>query len=110
MRPDGLAISVITYGEVTEGVLFDPRRAANMQIWRDFLAAFDVIQGPLVDINHGGDLTHDFLGLGINEPAEFQGFCLFRFAHLIHGGTGLPEFVDITARLLVPIGVLVIEH
>ena len=43
MRPDGLAISVITYGEVTEGVLFDPRRAANMQIWRDFLAAFDVI-------------------------------------------------------------------
>lgn len=43
MQPDGLAISTITYGEVTEGVMFDPRRAVNMQIWRDFLAGFDVI-------------------------------------------------------------------
>ncbi len=43
MRPDGLAISTITYGEVMEGVLFDPQRATNLQIWRDFLAAFDVI-------------------------------------------------------------------
>ena len=43
MHPDGLAISTITYGEVTEGVLFDPQRATNMQIWRDFLAGFDVI-------------------------------------------------------------------
>ncbi len=43
MQPDGLAISTITYGEVTEGVMFDPRRTVNMQIWRDFLAGFDVI-------------------------------------------------------------------
>jgi predicted nucleic acid-binding protein len=43
MRPDGLAISTITYGEVTEGVLFDPQRATNLQIWRDFLVSFDVI-------------------------------------------------------------------
>ena len=43
MQREGLAISTITYGEVTEGVMFDPRRAVNMQIWRDFLAGFDVI-------------------------------------------------------------------
>jgi predicted nucleic acid-binding protein len=43
MHPDGLAISTITYGEVTEGVLFGAQRATNMQIWRDFLAAFDIV-------------------------------------------------------------------
>jgi predicted nucleic acid-binding protein len=43
MRRDGLAISVVTYGEVTEGVLYSNQRAVNQQRWRDFLAGFDVI-------------------------------------------------------------------
>jgi len=43
MRQDGLAISVVTYGEVTEGVLFSRNRAVDQQLWRDFLAAFDII-------------------------------------------------------------------
>jgi tRNA(fMet)-specific endonuclease VapC len=43
MYPDGLAISVVTYGEVTEGVLFSRNRAVDQQLWRDFLAGFDII-------------------------------------------------------------------
>jgi predicted nucleic acid-binding protein len=43
MRQDGLAISVVTYGEVTEGVLFSRNRAVDQQLWRDFLAGFDII-------------------------------------------------------------------
>ena len=43
IRQDGLAISVITYGEVTEGVLFSRNRAVDQQLWRDFLAGFDII-------------------------------------------------------------------
>ena len=43
MRPDGLAISVVTYGEVTEGVLYSRNRAVDQQLWRDFLAGFDII-------------------------------------------------------------------
>ena len=47
MRPDGLAISVVTYGEVTEGVLYSNQRAVNQQRWRDFVAGFDVIDVTL---------------------------------------------------------------
>lgn len=43
MRHDGLAISVITYGEVTEGALYSRHRAVHLQRWRDFSRAFDVI-------------------------------------------------------------------
>lgn len=43
MQPEGLAISTISYGEVTEGVMFDPQRAVNIQIWRDFIAGLDVV-------------------------------------------------------------------
>ncbi len=43
MYPEGLAISVVTYGEVTEGVLFSRNRAVDQQLWRDFLAGFDII-------------------------------------------------------------------
>jgi tRNA(fMet)-specific endonuclease VapC len=43
IRQDGLAISVVTYGEVTEGVLFSRNRAVDQQLWRDFLAGFDII-------------------------------------------------------------------
>jgi tRNA(fMet)-specific endonuclease VapC len=47
MRPEGLAISVVTYGEVTEGVLYSRQRAVNHQRWRDFLAGFDIIDVTL---------------------------------------------------------------
>lgn len=47
MRPDGLAISVVTYGEVTEGVLYSDQRAVNQQRWHDFLGGFDVIDVTL---------------------------------------------------------------
>ena len=47
MRPEGLAISVITYGEVTEGVLYSNQRAVNQQRWRDFVAGFDIIDVTL---------------------------------------------------------------
>jgi tRNA(fMet)-specific endonuclease VapC len=47
MRSDGLAISVVTYGEVTEGVLYSQQRAVNHQRWHDFLAPFDIIDVTL---------------------------------------------------------------
>ncbi|MDE3096455.1 MAG: type II toxin-antitoxin system VapC family toxin [Chloroflexota bacterium] len=40
---DGAAISVITYGEVYEGILFSRQRAQNLQRWREFIAPLDVI-------------------------------------------------------------------
>jgi predicted nucleic acid-binding protein len=49
LRGDGLAISVITYGEVLEGVLGSKRRGVNTQLWRDLVAAFDVV-GITTDI------------------------------------------------------------
>jgi len=49
LRRDGLAISVITYGEVMEGVLRSERRGLNMQLWHDLLAPFDVL-GVAIDI------------------------------------------------------------
>ena len=43
IRADGLAISVINYGEVTEGVLFSKQRALNLQLWHDFVEPLDII-------------------------------------------------------------------
>lgn len=43
IRPDGLAISVITYGEVREGVLYSRDPARNAAVWADFVAGVDVV-------------------------------------------------------------------
>lgn len=43
IEPEGVALSVISYGEVFEGVLFSDQPALNMQRWRQFLRPFDVI-------------------------------------------------------------------
>ncbi len=40
---DGAAISVITYGEVYEGILFSHQPVQNLHRWREFIAPFDVI-------------------------------------------------------------------
>ncbi|MHB8515094.1 MAG: type II toxin-antitoxin system VapC family toxin [Dehalococcoidia bacterium] len=40
---DGAAISVITYGEVYEGILFSRQPVQNLHRWREFIAPFDVI-------------------------------------------------------------------
>ncbi|HEY7801643.1 MAG TPA: type II toxin-antitoxin system VapC family toxin [Dehalococcoidia bacterium] len=49
---DGLAISVITYGEVYEGILYSRNRVQNLQRWEDFLAGFDIINvtAPIAEI------------------------------------------------------------
>lgn len=40
---EGLAISVVTYGEVYEGVVYSRQPVQNLQRWREFLIPFDVI-------------------------------------------------------------------
>jgi tRNA(fMet)-specific endonuclease VapC len=52
IRSEGLAISVIVYGEVTEGVLFSRERAPNLIVWNSFLAGVDVldITQPISDV------------------------------------------------------------
>jgi len=40
---DGLALSVISYGEVTEGVLGSPRRLEDLTRWADFLTGCDIL-------------------------------------------------------------------
>lgn len=47
IRPEGLAISVITFGEVLEGVLCSRERALNALRWRDFVASVDVLDVTL---------------------------------------------------------------
>jgi len=47
IRPDGLAISVISYGEVLEGVLYSRERAVNIQKWRGFVSGLDVLDVTL---------------------------------------------------------------
>ncbi len=43
IRADGLAISVITFGEVLDGVLYSRERALNAVRWWDFVAGIDVL-------------------------------------------------------------------
>jgi len=45
IAPEGAAISVITYGEMMEGVLFDRKGqpALNFQRWERFIEPFDVL-------------------------------------------------------------------
>lgn len=45
IAPEGAAISVVTYGEMMEGVLFDRKGqpALNYQRWRRFIEPFDVL-------------------------------------------------------------------
>lgn len=47
IRPEGLAISVVSYGEVLEGVLYSRERLANLQKWRGFVAGLDVLDVTL---------------------------------------------------------------
>jgi tRNA(fMet)-specific endonuclease VapC len=52
IAPDGLAISVITYGEAYEGILYSQQAAHNIQRWQQFLTGFDVINitAPIAEI------------------------------------------------------------
>lgn len=43
IRRDGLAISVITYGEVMEGILYSRQPALDLPKWRAFVAGVDVL-------------------------------------------------------------------
>lgn len=43
IRSDGLAVSVISYGEVFEGILFSRQRALDERRWREFLLPIDII-------------------------------------------------------------------
>jgi predicted nucleic acid-binding protein len=56
IRPDGLAISVITYGEVWEGVLYSANRPLNTARWRSFVAGVDVLAVTLPVAELWGDL------------------------------------------------------
>ena len=52
IEPEGLAISVITHGEVVDGVYGTAQPALNMQLWRDFLRPFDILNvtAPIAEI------------------------------------------------------------
>jgi len=47
IRPEGLAISVITFGEVLEGALYSRERALDVVRWWDFVAGVDVLDVTL---------------------------------------------------------------
>jgi tRNA(fMet)-specific endonuclease VapC len=47
IQPDGLALSVISYGEVQEGVLYSRERLSNAAKWRAFVSGLDVIDVTL---------------------------------------------------------------
>ena len=46
-RLDDLAISVITFGEVYEGVIYSGRPARDRQRWEEFLVGVDVIDATV---------------------------------------------------------------
>jgi len=56
IRPDGLALSVISYGEVLEGVLYSRERFANLVKWRGFVAGLDVLDVTLAVADVWADL------------------------------------------------------
>ena len=56
IRPDGLALSVISYGEVLEGVLYSRERLANLVKWRAFIAGLDVLDVTLAVADVWADL------------------------------------------------------
>jgi predicted nucleic acid-binding protein len=43
LEPDGLAISLVTYGEIYEGIYFGRDPAGSERVFREFLRAVDVI-------------------------------------------------------------------
>lgn len=43
IRPEGLAISVISYGEVREGALYSARATWNVERWGRFTAGLDIL-------------------------------------------------------------------
>ena len=52
IRPEGLAISVISYGEVREGALYSERAAWNVERWARFTAGLDILSVtvPIADV------------------------------------------------------------
>ena len=56
IRPDGLAISVISYGEVLEGVLYSRERLANRQKWDAFVSGVDVVDVTMAVADVWADL------------------------------------------------------
>jgi tRNA(fMet)-specific endonuclease VapC len=56
IRPEGLAISVISYGEVLEGALYSRERTANVQKWRSFVAGLDVVDVTMAVADVWADL------------------------------------------------------
>lgn len=52
IRSDGIALSVISYGEVTDGVFHSKARERDLGVWRAFLEGVDVIDVavPIADI------------------------------------------------------------
>lgn len=58
MRPDGLALSAISWGEVMEGILYSRRRALDLTQWRAFTSGITMLDVTL-DI---ADLWADLRG------------------------------------------------
>ena len=56
IRRDGLAISVISYGEVLEGVLCSRERLANLQKWQSFVSGLDVVDVTMAVADVWADL------------------------------------------------------
>ena len=56
IRPEGLAISVISYGEVLEGALYSRERLANVQKWRAFVSGIDVVDVTMAVADVWADL------------------------------------------------------
>ena len=56
IRPEGLAISVISYGEVLEGALCSRERLANVQKWRAFVSGVDVVDVTMAVADVWADL------------------------------------------------------
>ena len=64
IRPDGLAMSVISYGEVAEGVLYSRERAINLLKWRGFIAGLDIVDVTLAVADVWAELRGTLLAGG----------------------------------------------
>ncbi len=47
IRPEGLAISVVVYGEVMNGILHSDNQLVDLNPWRSFLAGVDILDFTL---------------------------------------------------------------
>lgn len=68
IQPEGLALSVIVYGEVLEGALYSRQRALNVQRWQEFAEGCDILSVTLPIAEVWADIRGRLRGEGRTTP------------------------------------------